>query len=103
MSSKRSLDNARRFIDKKNIHIINHNPIGTVVILDYINQHGILKPYETIITANERSELMVRCNALRMDDVFDSTSDDDDDDGFVPDNDVIIEPILKQIYTPQES
>jgi hypothetical protein len=50
MSSKSSLARAQRFLDERNIRIINQNPIGTKVYLDYINPEGKLIKYETIVT-----------------------------------------------------
>ena len=66
MSSKSSLERARRFLDERNIRIINQSPIGTKVYLDYINPEGKLIKYETIVTANERSDLMTRSRAYRL-------------------------------------
>lgn len=87
MSSK-SLERARQYIDEKNIWKINHSPIGTIVILNYITKDGVLKPYETIIKSNERSELMIKSRAIRIDeeDLLSLDSESDSDDGFVADD-----------------
>jgi hypothetical protein len=88
MSSKKSLERARAYVDERNIWKINHNPIGKVVVLDYINHKGQLIPYETIITSNQRSELMVKSKAIRFneDDLL-SLDSESDDSGWVSDDD----------------
>ena len=85
MATSKSLQYARQYLDKQNIKIINSNPVGTIVRLTYLNDNGILIPFETIITSNERSEKMVKTNAIRFNEnqLIDLT--DETDDGFVSD------------------
>jgi hypothetical protein len=87
MSSK-SLERANRYVDERNIWKINHNPIGKVVVLEYINHKGQLIPYETVITSNQRSELMVKSRAIRIDedDLLSLESESDSDSGWVSDD-----------------
>ena len=85
MATSKSLQYARQYLDKQNIKIINSNPVGTIVRLTYLTDNGILIPFETIITSNERSEKMVKTNAIRFNEnqLIDLT--DETDDGFVSD------------------
>ena len=87
-TSNKSLNLARQYLDKQNLKIINHSPIGTIVRLNYINNNGILIAYETVITSNERSELLVRTKALRIDETDLLEWSSDSDDGFVADDEL---------------
>lgn len=85
MATSKSLQYARQYLDKQNIKIINSNPVGTIIRLTYLNDNGVLIPFETIVTSNERSEKMVKTKAIRFNEnqLIDLT--DETDDGFVSD------------------
>ena len=84
--SSRILKIAREAIDKQNLRKINQAKLGSIVVLDYITENGLLKAYETVVTANERSEMLRKQPAIRLNDatLIDLNSDSDDD-GFVSD------------------
>ena len=75
MNQEKYLKLDRPYLNKK-------NKIGTIVSLSCLyTNNGSLIPYETVVTQNERSELMVKSRALRFDEdslqeLNDSSSDD---------------------------
>ena len=83
---------AQIYLDRNNIRRINLTPIGQYTYITTLLPNGQMKSYDTLVTSNERSELMQKSTQSRKglrfteQDLEDLVSSSDDD-GFVSEED----------------
>ena len=83
-----STTKAQLYLDRQNIRRINQTPVGGYTTITTLLPNGQMKTYDTLVTSNERYELMQKSSQSRkglrlteqdLEDVVSSS----DDDGFV--------------------